>query len=75
MKTKKRLWKKKLIDLGAGADFVGKTKSAFYMDVHRGKVPHYRIGRLLRFDEDELSRWIDAPCKVTVEEALEASTR
>lgn len=56
-----------LIGYPAAAAKLGITVSALRVWVHRGQVPHVRLGRRsVRFDPSELDRWIESR-KVDVE--------
>jgi excisionase family DNA binding protein len=33
-------------------------KSWFYSRTRTGQIPHYKIGKYVRFDEDEVMEWI-----------------
>lgn len=36
-----------------------KEKTLYYL-VRQGAIPHYRIGKLVRFRQDEISRWMES---------------
>jgi excisionase family DNA binding protein len=42
--------------LGIGGD--GKAVAVLYQWVHRGKIPYIKVGRLLRFDKQQLDQWM-----------------
>ena len=45
----------------AAADLIGVNVSTLRSMVCRKQVPHYRLGKkLVRFDRDELERWLAA---------------
>ena len=53
----KRTW----IDAGRAAEIVGIKKNTLYVMAMQGRfAPIYRIGRLVRFAEDEVYKWIEA---------------
>ena len=49
----------KLIDAEACAAYIGRSPGAVYMLVHRGVLPHVKVGRLIQFDPVTLDRWIE----------------
>ena len=51
---------RKLIGYKQAAEVLGLTVSTLYSKVCRKEIPHYRFsGRCVRFDLDELEKWID----------------
>lgn len=46
------------IDIRAFAHRVGLSISTVRRAVARGSVPHYRLGRLIRFDERHVREWL-----------------
>ena len=36
-----------------------KEKTIYYL-VSKGRVPHYRIGKLVRFKKEEIDKWMDS---------------
>jgi excisionase family DNA binding protein len=40
------------------AEMLSCTTATIYNQVRLGAIPHIRIGRLIRFDPDEIDRWI-----------------
>jgi len=45
------------VDVKAAARFLGVSPSLVYAYVERKQVPHYRLGRSIRFSLSELARW------------------
>jgi len=42
------------------AEYLGLKKGTLYSMVHRGRIPHLRLGRrLVRFRKEELDAWLD----------------
>jgi excisionase family DNA binding protein len=48
-----------LLDVVQAAEFLGISRNGLYIQVRAGKVPHYRVGGLIRFDLDELREWLE----------------
>ena len=43
------------------AELLAMPESSIRSMVHRGQVPHLRLApRVVRFDEDEINRWLEA---------------
>lgn len=49
---------KNLISINQLAEHLGVQKSTIYGWVHMREIPHYKIGRLLKFRSDEIEEWI-----------------
>lgn len=45
------------MDVKAAARFLGVSPSLVYAYVERKQIPHYRIGRCIRFSLPELESW------------------
>jgi len=45
------------------SDYLGIKQKTLYAMVESGKIPHYRIGRLIRFRLNEIDAWLDE-CKM-----------
>jgi excisionase family DNA binding protein len=41
------------------SEYLNLKRSTVYSMVEAGEVPYYRIGRLIRFKQDEVDRWMD----------------
>ena len=41
------------------SEYLGIKKSTLYRMVENGELPHYRIGRLIRFRRDDVDSWIE----------------
>jgi len=40
------------------AEYLNVKRSTLYFQVASGELPHYRIGRLIRFRKDEVDAWM-----------------
>jgi excisionase family DNA binding protein len=49
-----------LSDVYAAAKFLHRSRNSIYILAREGKIPHYRVGNSLRFDLDELRRWVES---------------
>lgn len=49
-----------LIDIPATADKLATTERHVRELIYRREIPYLKVGRLVRFDTDELAEWIDA---------------
>ena len=49
---------KKYISVKELAEYISIKPSTIYAWVHEGYIPHYKIGRLVRFNMEEIERWI-----------------
>ena len=50
---------KRLIDARELSQLLSVKVSTIYKWVHEGKIPHYKLGRLVRFSEREVMDWVD----------------
>lgn len=51
----------KLLTVKEVAELLGLTRMSIYLMVHRGQIPHVKIGeRILRFDQEEIRKWLEA---------------
>ena len=50
--------KKRLLKIDEAAEYLSTTKGRLYQLVHKSKIPHVKIGRSLRFDIEELEKFI-----------------
>lgn len=50
---------KRLMTVTEVAEYIGKTKQAVYHMVSQNSIPHKYIGHKLRFDREQIDRWID----------------
>ena len=49
---------KPYLDIGALAERLRVKRSTIYAWTEQGKIPHLKLGRLLRFDPDEIEAWL-----------------
>jgi len=61
--------KKRLLNLEEVAKYLGVTINTLYSWTHQKFIPHFKIGRLLKFDEEEIEAWLDER-RVKVNEEL-----
>jgi excisionase family DNA binding protein len=47
-----------LIDAMALSQIIGVDKGTIYDWVRRGKIPHVRLERLVRFDLEDIGEWV-----------------
>lgn len=52
--------KERLMTMQEVAEYLQCSVSTVRRWVGRGKVPHYRMGKMIRFRRAELDRWLDA---------------
>jgi excisionase family DNA binding protein len=50
----------RLLNAVEAAEFLGISRNSLYIWVREGRVPHYKIGTAVRFDVDDLRRWLVA---------------
>jgi excisionase family DNA binding protein len=41
------------------ADYLGVQLSTIYQWTHQGFIPHVKLGRVLRFRQDDIANWLD----------------
>jgi excisionase family DNA binding protein len=51
---------KQYLDIAALAERLQIKRSTLYAWAERGSIPHLKLGRLLRFDPDEIGAWLKA---------------
>ena len=49
---------KKYIGVKELAEYISVKPSTIYQWVHEGYIPHYKIGGCVRFNIEEIERWI-----------------
>ena len=57
--------KPKNIGIDAAAGYLDRSKAALYALIHRGEIPHSKIGGKVVFNTDELDNWISSKRKLT----------
>ena len=50
---------KRLIDINALAEKLCVKPMTIYGWIHEGTIPHFKLGRLVRFDEDMIDEWLN----------------
>ncbi len=50
----------KLLTIDELAEVLSLKKSTIYQWVHLGLVPHMKVGRLLRFRERDIEKWLSS---------------
>jgi excisionase family DNA binding protein len=50
----------RLLDVGEVAALLGKSRTWVYRGAESGALPAVHVGRSVRFDPDDLARWLDA---------------
>ena len=51
---------KQYLDIAALAERLGIKRSTLYAWAEQGTIPHLKLGRLLRFDPDEIEVWLQS---------------
>ena len=49
----------KLLDVDEIAELLGVPKSWIYDRTRRGKIPHRKLGKYLRFDPEAIQKWLE----------------
>lgn len=49
---------KKLLTLNEAAEFLNLKISRIRYEIFHGRLPHFKIGRSIRFDLDDLIKWV-----------------
>lgn len=49
---------RKLVNVNDICAILAVKPSTVYKWVYEGRIPHYKIGRLVRFDPVEIDRWV-----------------
>lgn len=50
----------KLLTVPEVAEFLGAARATVYAWCQQGKIPHVRVGDLIRFDPAELQTWLES---------------
>lgn len=64
----------KLIDINELSELTGISVSTLYSWVSQKRIPHIKIGRMVRFRMDEIDRWLSSQ-EVPAREWAERGTR
>ena len=59
---------KKFFTIDELSDYLNIKKSTLYSMVESGKLPHYRIGRLIRFKQDDVDVWLEGHKRKSINE-------
>ena len=51
-------FKRNLLSVSQLAEYINMSPKTIYEWVHKGKIPYYKFVGSLRFDLDEINRWI-----------------
>ena len=57
---------KEFFNINELSEYLGIKKSTLYAMIGNGDLPHYRIGRLIRFRCDDVDSWIQAHRRETI---------
>jgi excisionase family DNA binding protein len=49
----------KLIDIQTLSSLLSVKVKTIYDWVHENRIPHFKIGKLVRFDEHEIMKWLE----------------
>jgi len=47
-------------------EYLGMKTSTLYFHVENGSIPHYRVGRLIRFRKPDIDRWMEGQRRETI---------
>ncbi|MEW6376983.1 MAG: helix-turn-helix domain-containing protein [Thermodesulfobacteriota bacterium] len=50
---------KEFLNINEVSDYLGIKKSSLYSRVEKKEIPHYRVGRLIRFKKSEIDPWME----------------
>ncbi len=48
----------KLVDISQLSEIINIKKKTIYDWTHKGLIPYVKVGRLLRFDLNDIERWL-----------------
>ena len=54
---------RRLLTISEVAAYLNIKQKSIYAKVSAGEIPHYRIGRLIRFRLDEIDKWLEGCSK------------
>jgi len=49
----------KLVDIRTLSELLSVKPKTIYDWVHRNTIPHIKLGKLVRFDENEIKKWLE----------------
>lgn len=58
----------KPLDVKGAAEYLGTSTYAIYNLTFKRAIPHFKQGKRLYFNKEELSKWVQSNRKLTVEE-------
>jgi excisionase family DNA binding protein len=61
---------KQYLDIAALAERLRIKRSTLYAWAEQGAIPHLKLGRLLRFDPDEIEVWLQAHRREGIQEPV-----
>jgi len=50
---------KEFLTIQEVSEYLGIKKSTLYSKVEKGEIPHYKIGHLVRFRQEEIDAWME----------------
>ncbi len=50
---------KEILNIDELSEYLGIKKSSLYSKVERNEIPHYKIGRLVRFKKSDIDLWME----------------
>ena len=53
-----KIWGRKLLTVTETAEFLGISKNTLYEWIVQRKIPHYKVGRLVKFRREDLETWL-----------------
>ena len=75
MQQQQEQQEKKLLTISEVAVYLSIKVKTIYARVEAGEIPHYRIGRLIRFRLDEIDVWLEGCRKKNQPEAEQQKVR
>lgn len=51
---------KEFLDIHELSEYLGIKKSTLYSKVESGEIPHFKVGRLIRFRKSEVEKWMES---------------
>ena len=58
---------KEFLNIKEVSQYLGIKTSTLYFYVENGDIPHYRIGRLIRFKKQEVDQWMEGNKKERID--------
>ena len=66
---------KQYLDIAALAERLRIKRSTLYAWAEQGTIPHLKLGRLLRFDPDDIEAWLQAHRREGISESVPFRTQ